>query len=174
MVSFKRTQQIVKIMKKIVDVLTFPIFLIYLVCRPVYEWLQKHRKKYSYKAILSLAQYSIDFHLNREDCIYVVLDDRIGRDSTSYGCYGYNDLYGISSGGYGQHKKVRKKLQDVYAHQKDEYVKAVKELCGKPLTDEEKEKEFFSLGYGKGRSYIPEFYRGILHKEICKIENHSR
>lgn len=126
----------------------------------------KIQKKYSYKTILRFVQYAIDYHLNYDNSIYVVFSDWVDEDCRSSGMYSYNSLRDISW----NHKGVKRKLDYIYHHQKNEYIKAVKELCGMPLSDEEKKKEF-TRNTNDGKTYLAYVYYRIQDKEICKINN---
>lgn len=115
-------------------------------------------------------QYCIDYHLNHDDHIYVALNDWVSEECSDDGVYGYSNLSNISRGWNGENKKVKKKIDHIYNYQKDEYIKAVKELSGTPLSDEEKKKEF-TREINDGKTYLAYVYYRIQDKEICKINN---
>jgi len=169
MVKFKRTKQFVKIKNKIFKVLLFPLRCI---CIPIYKLYekQKQEKRYSYKTILNLVQYCIDYHLHNNDYIYIIFDDYVGEEVTDYGGYGYRNLCDISWGWNGEYKKIKKKIEHIYYYQKENYIKAVKELCGSSLTNEEKKQEF-TKEYDEGKTYLVMAYYRIQDKEVCKINS---
>jgi hypothetical protein len=167
-ITYKTRKQIQRIKDKIVDILLFPIRI---VCTPIYKLNEKIKiqKKYSYKTILKLVQYCIDYHLNYGNFIYIVFKDWVDEDCRSSGIYGYSSLRDISW----NHKRVKRKIDHIYFYQKDEYIKAVKELSGTPLSDEEKKKEF-TRKMNDGKTYLAYVYYRIQDKEICKINNTER
>ena len=126
----------------------------------------KIQKRYSYKTIKKLVQYCIDYQLNYDNHIYVVFDDWVSKECSDYGMYSYNNLRNISW----SHRGAKRKIDHIYHKQKDEYVQAVKELCGSPLSDEEKKKEFTRKN-NDGGDYLAYIYYRIQDKEICKISN---
>lgn len=162
MISYEKQKQLNKIKEKLLDIVLFPIRCI---CTPIYKLSErcKKNKRYPYKTILKLVQYCIDYHLNYDDVIYIVLDDFVPQEAHDKGCYSYRQLCDISW----NHKRVKTKIQHIYYHQKDEYIKAVKEICGEPLTQDEKKKEFTCNVMGK--EYFSIAYYRIQDKEVCKI-----
>jgi len=162
-------KQIQKIKGKIINIILFPIRI---VITPIYNLYEKYKskKKYSYKTIKKLVQYCIDYHLNNDNNIYVTLDDWISSECEDSGIYSYSSLCDISWGWSGEHKRVKHKLNHIYFNQKEEYIKVIKELCGTPLSDEEKKKEFTGK-MGNGKPYLTYIYYRIQDKEICKISN---
>lgn len=147
------------------NIILFPIRVI---CTPIYKLSKKitSQKKYSYKTIKKLVQYCIDYHLNYDDSIYIAFDNWVSEECRDYGVYGYSSLHDISW----DHKRAKKKLNHIYYYQKDEYIKAVKELCGSPLSEEEKKREF-TISPKEGKPYLTYAYYRIQDKEICKISN---
>jgi len=169
MKSYQRTKQLMNVKYKLLNIALFPVKCI---CTPIYNLHEKHRKdkRYSYKAILGLVQYCIDYHLSDEDYIYVVYSDTVGQDAEDCGCYGYYELKNISWGWSGGHKRVKNKLNHIYYYQKEEYIQAVKEICGQPMNKEELKIEFTRTS-SDNKSYLAWGYYNIQDKEVCKIMN---
>lgn len=150
------------------------MFPIKILVTPIYNFHEKYKskKKYSYKTIKKLVQYCIDYHLNSDSSIYIALDDWVSEECRDGGIYGYSSLCDISWGWSGEHKSVKHKLNHIYSNQKDEYIQAVKELSGTPLSDKEKKKEFTrKMSGGNKETYLAYVYYRIQDKEICKISN---
>lgn len=164
-ITYKTKKQIQKINSKLLDIILFPIRII---CIPIFKLTEKIKiqKKYSYKTILKLVQYCIDYHLNYDDSIYIAFDNWVNEDCSSNGIYSYGSLCDISW----SHKRVKRKILHIYHDQKDDYIRAVKELCGTPLSQEEKKKEF-TRNTGNGKPYLTYVYNRIEDKELCKISN---
>jgi len=133
----------------------------------------KTKKEYSYKTIIKLVQYCIDYHLSNDECIYVALNNYVGEECSDNGIYSYSSLCDLYWSYTGQSKRVKNKISHVYHYQKDEYIKAVKELCGNPLSDEEKKQEFTKT-MSDGETYLAYIYYRIQDKEICKINNTNK
>ena len=150
------------------------MFPIKIIVTPIYKLNEKYKskKKYSYKTIKKLVQYCIDYHLSNDNSIYIVLDGWISSECEDSGIYSYSSLCDISWGWSGEHKRVKHKINHIYFNQKDEYIRAVKELCGTTLSDEEKKKEFTrKSGNENGKPYLAYVYYRIQDKELCKINN---
>jgi len=111
-------------------------------------------------------QYCIDYHLNYDDSIYIAFANWVDEDCGSSAIYSYSSLCDISW----NHKKVKRKINHIYHYQKDEYIQVVKELCGTPLSNEEKKQEF-TRSLKDGETYLTYVYYRIQDKEICKINN---
>ena len=165
MITYKTAKQIQKIKDKIIDVISFPVRVVF---TGIYKILEKAKiqKKYSYKTIKKLVQYCIDYHLNYDNSIYIAFDNWVDEDCSSSGIYSYSSLCDISW----SHRRAKNKISHIYYNQKDEYIKAVKELCGTPLSEEEKKQEFTRKG-SEGKTYLAYVYYRIQDKEICKISN---
>lgn len=166
MLNYKRKKQLNKIKYKCLDIMLYPIVFIY---SPIYELLEKRKKnkRYSYKKIKELVKYCIDYHLNYDKSIYIVATNYVGKEVIYCGGYGYRGLCDI---GY-ENNRIRKKIIHIYHYQKDEYIKALKELSGDPLTTEEKKNEFSCEISGR-KYYISVYYR-LQDKEVYKINQNT-
>jgi len=94
MISYKKNKKIQQIKNKTLDMILFPIRVI---LTPIYKIHKKYKskKRYSYKTILKLVQYCIDYHLNHDDYIYVAFTNWVSEECEDYGIYGYSSLCDI-------------------------------------------------------------------------------
>jgi len=169
MKKYKRTKKLTQIKHKALKIIFCPLRCINTLIYNLYEKYRKN-KRYPYKTILNLVQYCIDYHLNNEDYIYVVYTDFIGRNADEFGCYGYHELTNISCGWNGEHKRIKKKIEHIYSNQNEECIKAIKEICGEPMSKDEL-KTNFTKEKTDGTSYLSYGYYDIQNKEMCKIIN---
>jgi len=134
--KYKRLQE------KIIDCLLFPIRYI---GTPIYNALEKNKKikKYSEKQIRRTVQYIIDYYLdNEDDEFYIIADNNYNpfdycNVSTPFHMY-MNMMWSGNT-------KVKNRASHMYCYQKQQYIDMFKNLCGKPMSLEEKKQWFDSF-----------------------------
>lgn len=156
--KYATSKKIRKIKDKIIKILISPLRW---VCVPIYSQIEELRKKrrYSEKQIRKVVQYLIDYWTNDESEFYVILDDNYNPLDDWYIKTPYQMQTDMSWGWYGENKRIKNKANHIYYYQKEEYFKIFRELCGTPMTFEEKQ-QYFNL-YEANK---------IKDRDVCKIK----
>jgi len=156
--NYARMKKLRKIKEKIIDILLFPIRC---VCTPIYNLSEKlkQNKRYSDKQIRKVIQYLIDYWMNDEENFYVLIDDGYNLSEYSNISTPFYMQWHMSWGWRGEYKKIKNKASHIYCYQEEDYLRIFKELCGEPMTLEEKQKWF--------NGYI---FHQIKDRDICKIK----
>ena len=156
--NYSTTKKVRKIKDKVIDILLFPLRCI---CTPIYKLLQKIQKdkRYSEKQIRKAVQYLIDYWSDKEDEFYIILDD-------DYNPFDYGNIstpfhmgLDMSWGWSGENKRMKNRVSHIYHCQKEQYLNMFKELCGTPMSWEDKKKSFDSFNVYK-----------IENRVVCKIK----
>lgn len=74
----------------------------------------------------------------------------------------YEMLAYMSTGHRNEHKKIKEKAEYIYRHQKEDYMRIFKELCGTPITLEEKRQVFGKYGTNM-----------IKDRDVCMISKNK-
>jgi len=153
--SYSQNKKSRKIKRKIENILLFPVRCI---CTPIYKISQKYKnnKIYSDKEIKKTVQYLIDYWTDGESEFYIFIDD-------GYKAFDYSNVttpfYMQADMGWSRNKKIKTKASHMYYHQKDKFLIALRELCGAPMSYEDKIEWF-----DKYRAHE------IKNRELCKIK----
>lgn len=151
--KYSNTKKLRKVKKIIEDILLFPIRC---VCTPIYNLSKKYKGKklYSDKQIRKTVQYLIDYWSDKEDEFYIIADDEYNPFDCSNVTNPYHMQADMSWGWSGENKRIKKKASHMYFKQKRQYITMFDELCGTPMTLDEKNKWFNKYDVNKIKDRI--------------------
>lgn len=143
--TYKRKQ---KIIKKVSDVVLFPLRCIITPIDLLCGYYDKHKKikTYSEAQIQEVVKYLIDYWVDYEKEFYIIADD----DYNPFDFSNVKNAFHLTDLSWEKHRKVKLKAFHIYTHQKDEYIKTIIELCdryGTKMTSDDKRREFKPWGF---------------------------